>query len=92
MLSGITDGAGAHEALGLMKSIEEVPATVFLDGTGGATDVSVEDHEPFDPLSLLPLPQLDPSTTCPAEPLVLHRSSSQRDTALLCALSTSDKK
>lgn len=59
----------------------------FLDGTGGAIAVSEEDPESFDVLSLLPLPQLDPSTMCPAEPLVLHRSSFQRNTALLCALS-----
>ena len=65
---------------------------LFFWVTGGATDVSEEGHEPFDLLSLLPLPQLDPRTTCSAEPLVLYRSSSQRDTALLCALSTSGRK
>lgn len=65
---------------------------VFLDGTVEAINVSEEDHEPFDPLSFLQLSQLDPSTTCPAEPRVFHRHSSQIDTALLRAVSTSVKK
>lgn len=93
LLSGIMGRAGAGEALGLMQSMKKShPLHIFLDGTGGAINVSEENQEPFNPLSLLPLPQLDPSTTSPAEPLVLHRSSSQRDMAPDHALSISDKK